>query len=365
VTAIEPFQAFGRLPPDQISTFIGVKPGDHLRLDGSAFTTISVQFPGPRSSNPAASTYTVYSPCLDEGYTSGYNFGTVPSGGLTLSHCGATTDFVEVAYDQAGNALEYYRVADVAVADLGTVDLSMQTYAATSTKTLTYTDLPAGYGSVQVTDSLATPAGREFDIQTTALAGTAAPLAIPAFTGATEIVESSAYNGHAGQQTIIEWGPFAATYTLDVGTHVLPDLLNAPSYDAPTHTISWSEGSGGVAPDFARLTVDASRLSDGKYWTWTVVAPHATSITLPTLPTTLYDYNIAAADFGGATIAIGKVPGGYDAVRPYLASFGSYRDFIQGASGSLAYETLVLAFRSTMTPHAPSLHPRVLSHRLR
>ena len=358
VTVVEPFLAVGRNPPDELSTFLGVQPGDHLHLDGATFGQFVVTYTGPRSTNTNAVSYSVFSPCLINGSTNGVNLGSAGSAQLNLNLCGATTDFVEIAYDASGNPLEYMRATGVAVTPNGTVDLTAQTYTAVTPKTYTYTNVPASYRQPQIVQSLATITG-SLDYAESFAGSAAAPTTrgIPAFSGAIDITTTTIFNGQAGVQNFIDWGPVASTYTLDVGARALPDFTAAASYAAATHQVMLNEAAGGVTPDFARLAIDANRPSDFRYWTWVIVAPHATAITLPTLPTTTYDYNIAATDnVTNVDVVIGKVPGGYDAVRARLASFQSFLQFIASLTGEMTLEGPVLFF---------SGKSRVLAHRTR
>lgn len=357
VTAIQPFLAFGRLPPDNINTFLGVKPGDQLHLDATFQTTFTVNYTGPISQNTNVQSYSVFSPCLDNGASNQVNLGSAGSGQLGLQNCGATTDFLEVAYDGSGAPVEYFRATGVAVSSGGTVDLSAQTFSAVTSKSFAYTNVPQAYASPSITESLASTSGRSYATSFTGSSTAATTVPLPAFAGAIDIVDTSMFNGAAGMQRFIDWGPFSASYTLDVGARALPELTSAPAYTAATHQVTFNEAAGGVTPDFARASVDVFRNTDSKSWVWTVVSPHATAITLPTLPTAVYDYNISATDtVNGVDLLIGEVPGGYDAVRGHLASFSSLLQFITTLSGSMTVEGRVLAF---------SGKPPVLRHRPR
>ncbi|HSN26133.1 MAG TPA: hypothetical protein VLT45_07600 [Kofleriaceae bacterium] len=358
VTAIQPFLAlYGRLPPDNITTFLGVQVGDHLHLDASTLTTFTINYTGPTSQNANVQSYSVFSPCLDNGVNNQVNLGSAGTGQFDLQNCGATTDFLEVAYDGTGTPVEYFRASGVAVSSGGTVDLSAQTFTAVTSKSFAYTNVPQAYGSPSITESLASLAGRNYITSFSGSSTAATRMLVPAFTGAIDITDTSMFNGTAGMQRFIDWGPFSATYTLDVGARALPDLTSAPSYMAATHQVTFNEAAGGVTPDFARASVDVFRTTDSKSWLWTVVSPHATAITLPTLPTTPYDYNISANDsINSVDLLIGKVPGGYDAVRGHLASFDSLLQLITTLSGSMTVEGRVLAF---------SGKPAVLRHRAR
>lgn len=356
VTAVQPFLGFaGVTPTDTLSTFIGVKPGDQLHIDKPAQTGFTVNFTGARSTNNAVTDYGVFSPCLDTGQSGTVNLGSSGAATLSLFNCGTSTDFVEIGYDASGNPIEYVRATNVAVSQGANVDLTGQTFTATTAKSFAYTNVPAGWGIPTITDSLATIAGRQYVDQ---LSGSlTAPVIdqLPAFAGAIDITASQMFNGMSGMEVFVDWDAFATAYTLDVGARALPDITGTPSYAAATHVITVPEASGGVAPDFTRIVINANR-STTKYWQWTVVSPHATAVTLPTLPTTIYDYNIAATDNVNMTAMIGQVPGGYDAARGHLATFASILQFIHSLSGSITVESSVLTF---------SGKPPVLTHRTR
>jgi len=356
VTAVQPFLGLaGTIPTDTLTTFIGVKPGDQLHIDKPLTTGFSINFTGARSTNNAVTDYGVFSPCLDTGQSGTVNLGSSGAAPLSLFNCGTTTDFVEIAYDGNGNPIEYVRATGVAVSQGATVDLTGQTFTATTTKSFTYTNVPAAWGIPSITDSLATIAGRQYVDQFSGSLTAATTRDLPAFSGAIDITASQMYNGRSGMEVFVDWDLFAATYTLDVGARALPDITGGPSYTAATHVITVPEATGGVAPDFTRIAIAANR-SQTKYWNWTVVSPHATSVTLPTLPTTIYDYNLSATDNVNVTAMIGQVPGGYDAVRGHLATFASVLQFIHSLSGSMTVESSVLAF---------SGKPAVLAHRTR
>jgi hypothetical protein len=356
VTAVQPFLGLaGTIPTDTLDTFIGVKPGDQLHIDKPLQTGFQITFTGARSTNNAVTDYGVFSPCLDTGQGGTVNIGSAAAAPLTLFNCGTTTDFVEIAYDDSGTPVEYLRATNVAVSSGGTVDLTGQTFAATTTKSFTYANVPNTWGIPTITDSLASISGRQYVDQFSGSLTAATTRALPAFGGAIDITASQMYDGMSGMEVFVDWGAFATTYTLDVGARALPDFTGGPSYAAATHQITVPEAAGGVTPDFTRIAITANR-SQTKYWNWTVVSPHATTITLPTLPTTIYDYNLASTDSFNMTAMIGQVPGGYDAVRGHLATFASILQFIHTLTGSITVESTVLTF---------SGKPAVLAHRTR
>lgn len=371
VTAITPYNppAFAS-SSDQLSTFVGVKPGDHLVLamPGSDLP-ISFTMTVPADQNPSASLYDVYSAC-SPGYTELTNPGSAasPSGTVYLYGCGATTDFLVVALDSSGNALDYIFKQNVAVADQQAVDLTAETYVASTTRTASYEN--AGNLSLSFTDTLLDVAAPMYSYGNfIGAAAISRSYAMPAFTGANDLMVTH-YTGNQDQEYFVDWGPYTATFTTDLAPRMLPDFQSSPSFDPATHTLSFTEAATGATPDFVYGSISASRstASDSHSWTWRIVAPHATSLVYPTLPTDVYDYNITANDLPGSPDAmIGKVPGGYDAVRPYLLSqFDAPQpsQFALGPAGSATVEEWAALVRGAQRQAVPNRHP-VLSHRRR
>ena len=198
---------------------------------------------------------------------------------------------------------------------------------------------------------------------------------MPAFTGAADLMVTSVFPGGSEQQFFLDWGPYAATYTVDAGARLLPVLQGSPAFDPTTHTFSFTTDATGATPDFVFGSVSAFRTADARGWTWRVAAPYATSVVYPTLPTDVYDFNITAADTPGSLdLLVGKVPGGYDAARPVLLADSSnpqLQQFVTGTTGSATLERYVLLARGKaragdrMDDHAPAPVPRLLSRRVR
>jgi hypothetical protein len=369
VTAITSYNPPAFVPSsDQLSTFVGVKPGDHLQLalpNVNAPITVTVTVPADQ--NASASLYEVYSPC-SSGETDLVNSGSAasPSGTMYLYDCGATTDFLVVALDSSGNALDYIFKQNVAVADQQPVDLTANTYTAATTRTVNYDN--ADNLSLSYSDTLLDVAKAMYNrggLIGAVAVSTSYPM--PAFTGANDLMVTH-YNGSQDLEYFVDWGPYTATFTTDLAPRMLPDFQSGPTFDVATHTMSFTEAATGATPDFVFASISAFRNTDNHDWTWRIVAPHATSLVYPTLPTDVYDYNITANDQPNSYDAmIGKVPGGYDAVRPYLLSqYGAPQptQFAMGTAGSATVEEYAALARGTQRKAVPNRHP-VLSHRRR
>jgi len=373
VTAIDPYQppALGRVA-DEIDTFVGVKPGDHLHLAQRVSST-AINFTVTVQADPAATSYGAFTPCGSTSLTSAGS-GAAPTGTIALYNCGADTDFLVVTYDQAGAPLDFFFVPSVAVADQQPLDLTAQTYAAVSTRTYSWTN-PGTVSGFSFADTLRTGGGSILTFNGyNNVDATSGSYPVPAFTGAADLMVTTV-NETRDQQYFVDWGPYSPAYTTDVGARMLVPLESSPAFDPATHTFSFTEGTTGVAPDFVYASVNAFRSADARSWTWRIASPQATSIVYPQLPTDVYDFNITAADQPGSfELAFGKVPGGYDAVRPFLLwnpSSPQPEDLMTGTTGSATLERYALLARGaqrkgdTMGAHAPRSTARVLSHRVR
>lgn len=121
---------------------------------------------------------------------------------------------------------------------------------------------------------------------------------------------------------------------------MLPDF-DTPVVDSTAHTLGWTESATGVTPDFAIASFQAGRERVppmlNLQWEWNVVAPYGgASIPMPTLPTDIADFAVTASDFTDINgVALGKVPGGYDAVRANLFNVDGIESFATSATGSM------------------------------
>jgi hypothetical protein len=364
VTAISPYTPPAVASNAELDTFVDVKPGDQLHLAmGTTSTSITVTVTAP--ADPAATLYSAFSPCGQAGLTSAGS-GAAPSGSMYLTNCGATTDFLIVSYNASNVPIDFFFVSNVAVANAQAVDLTAHTWGAVPTRTYSYNNtgtLQLQYSDtlVDVTAPIYTATGY---VAAPAIATGSSPM--PAFTGANDLLVAQASETR-DLQSFVDWGPYTAAFTTDLAPRLLSSLTSSPTFDPTTHTLSFTEDTTtGATPDFVFGSVSAARTADAHNWTWRIAAPHAMSIVYPHLPTDVYDYNITAADGPSSyQLVLGKVPGGYDAVRPYMLSVQgqpSPSQFALGASGSATIEQYAALFTGAQRKATPSRHP-VLSHR--
>ncbi len=331
-------------PSANVYTWEAVRGGDKLKLDldppSSATTaTITVTIPV----DDAAVGYMLYSACADPTTltTDGNNT-------VVLTNCGATTDLLVVASDDGGAPVDEIFLPAAAVADTDTVAFAGP-YTAIGETTYGYTNVAPDVASVDTTEQLATTAGFLYFGQVTDALATGAATAMqpfPTATGSTDVFVTEFNPGPTAIDALatIEWGPANAAYALDVNTLALPGFATVPAVTATTHKVEWTEDIGGQTPDFAWVTFEVDR--DGAaiaHWTWNIMDSHPPNdqITIPTLPTDIFDYNPNETDSTVVDdLLTGKVPGGYDAVRPVIFDIQP-EQLITGASGSVSIQELV------------------------
>lgn len=366
VTAINPFTlppGFGKAP-DDVETFAGVKPGDHLRLDAQSFIGASTTVIAPPDPDAAVLYYNFYSTCYQGNGSLAAPTGSGQpdaTGSFFLYDCGPTADVLIVTLDSDFLARDFIYAPNTTITDQGTIDLSAMTYTAATTRNYTFTNTPTIDDVLVVNDVLLTAHGALFQGQTNAGQAAGPPVQMsqpmPAFTGAFDAVLTSEQPPSVvSTRSVLDWGPYAATYSLDYQAHLVPDITAFPTLDPAMHQLTWTEAGGNLPPQMLLGRVSAFRSATVQSWQWSVVAPHDTKLTLPTLPTDLADYNIAVDDsFNVELLISANVPGGYDAVRPgaldLLASQNGPLGLVNVTPGQLAFSQASSA--PTLTRQAP------------
>ena len=348
VTAVDPY---GAQDTDELDTFAAVKPGDHLVLTRSFLSTtmqVTVQAPD----DTAMANFVAYSPYNVSGtplYLPPQSLLATPvSAKVTLTNSGSASDFLVLASN--GSASEFIYAPAQPVADQGTVDLTASTYAPGISRTITYTNVPA-LRSMQQQADLVGPSGPIFEFLDETPSDTINPTItynVAPLAGAIDVLQTY-FNFHTySTQMTVDWGQLGSAATIDVGSRARNEFTAPPALDPVTHQASSTvDTTAGLTPDFSLFMVSASRPAVPRSWQWFVTAPYATTITLPTLPTTDgFDFNVGSGDtFSLDSWVNGKVPGGYDAVRalvlsaqPYLNNNGAKpQDLVLGGSGTASF----------------------------
>lgn len=342
VTAVDPF---GSTPSNYlVNTFEGVKPGDQLHLDQAAVTTpINVTITAPIDATAGISGYEVQTPCGNGQLTSAGS-GASPTGTAQLYGCGPTTDLVIIARDSAFQVADYIYVHDAAISDGATLDLSAMTYTAAASRAYSFSNIPTGFSVQSYTDAVLTAKGAYLQISgnppSNGSASSIKTMGAGTHWSQIALVGPAGY----GQHLFFDWGPWAATYTTDVGARALPDLTTFPTFDPSLHAAIVSEATSGATPDAFYGVVNANR--GNTYWSWIVAAPHATTVALPTLPSDVFDFNMVSTDSPYvSSMTLIKAPGGYDALRPYLLTYYGSAKYDPTTSAQVTTETIVTGFR--------------------
>jgi hypothetical protein len=358
VTALKPFEAppAGKFAPDEIRTFAGVKPGDHLVLSRAVSESVSfnlVAAAAPGAESPFRVQYAVYSTCAGQqqnnitpGGSGGGSGDPAPGGQVTLQDCGGTADVAVVASEDVTPRLTGKVAAEInwlgsvyhgnaTLADSTTLDLSGDTYDTSPAVTFTYDNMPANTNSILVSHSPILPHGRLGPFQGDATSGSVT--INEAKTPATKAIVDTQVNVFA-QHEVIDWGDISSTYTLDLGATLLKEPT-FPSFDPATGKLTWDEAAQGATPDATLVGITVRRVEPNlSKWHWEIVAPYAAgSITYPKLPTDVFDWTPLDSDeISRDPVTSVKVPGGYDALRARAFDVNDRLGFsaaVAGASG--------------------------------
>ena len=354
VTAIDPFalKSSGR----DLRTFVGVKPGDTLRLTtgGTAAQSVATNFTLVLPTDAFASSYEVHTNCgylfFSSGGGSGSGSGNAIGGPSTLYGCGATIDILLETFDGNGAALGAIYKTGVALTEGSTIDLTADAYTTpVPTATVNWANIPAAYTQMNARVGLASSKGFLRDIflnpDPVAAGATTVTFPRPTVTGGIAITQSQpAPTNFIGQQTIMDWAPQGtAPVAIDLANALLPTYSTTPSVSPATRTVTWA-ASAGASPDFAWATLSADRLvgQSSTSWDWSIVVPYSsTTFTLPTLPAEIADLNFMATDTVNIfELITAKVPGGYDAVRADILTSNGPQQFVLGASGRIVFEAM-------------------------
>lgn len=332
----------------RLTTFAGVKPGDNLVLKDDAFALATMTYTLPTQPESNVGHYEIRTPC---GYASLASTGSgfTPTGLLSLTSCGATTDLLVVKYDMTGVVLGFMYQPDLVVVDQGTINLSTTAYSAPMDRTYTFSNKPVGLAPISVRQHVASTKGRLVTLAgTTAGATAVGTLALPVIPNGIGVVEGSAFSESGSTHQSFDWGPLVTTaYSTDFGARLLVDI-SGPAYDVATHKLTWDTVVAGVAPDFAMTELRGTRTTtsqDNRFVRWELVAPYAAgAVTYPTLPVGSYDFNWDDDDAPSIDRPqLAKVPGGYDAIRAnaftLLTDKNDPLTAIIGATGSAQFVT--------------------------
>lgn len=352
VTALNPFppiaQAAVPLQDNELRTFLGVKPGDHLVLTHNDKLSVSVEAPVDNGSIE----YDLHTTCGGGSLSVGGGAGSgAPGGTVTLVGCGGTADVLVIAKEPDEGPPRTFGALyhpDQAINDLGTVDLSGDGYdQALDIVRFSYTNTPDA--SLTVSHALVSPHGALTPFVASADAGATSiiePTALPGITGSIVDLQLDTRGIHH----VVDWGAPAATYALDLTGLLLPGFLGEPpAYDVTARRVRWmEEDPNGATPDLTVAQIDVFGVD--RTWHWTVAAPYtAGELAFPVLPGDVADWTpVDTDDPQVAEVTSVKLPGGYDAVRAHIhdvhdaIAFGGFTGLTVGAAGRAVAVQFVL-----------------------
>jgi hypothetical protein len=107
-----------------------------------------------------------------------------------------------------------------------------------------------------------------------------------------------------------------ADYTLDLTGKLLPWITTVPTLDSGTATITWTEASGGVAPEAIIAFASEFRTPPGVSFGRYIIAPYrAGTLKVPRLSGDAAKYDFVASDTPSIGVHMMKAGVGYDAIR--------------------------------------------------
>jgi len=333
-----------------LSTWAGVKPGDHLILDDSGGTEVpptNVTVVLPPDPNHTVGQYQVSTTC-GVGYISvGTGSAVVATTTGTVSVYCATADVLVVALDIDGQAVSSFYVAAQAFVEGDTIDYSLKTFTNSATRNYQFTN-NTDTADIPVTDVLTSTRGTIYAPQGMTLSGNPAvsSAVFPAVpTGALDLITADQYAGMT-ERVFLEWGT-TGDYTQDWAAHLLPDFTaDLPTFDTGTHALAWTTTGGALVPDLVGTQTYGS--GNSTYWNWDMFGPGGTSLAFPALPTDLADFNYTH-DPGINAIVTAKVPGGYDSIRATVFA-GPHPS---GATGTISVNRYIPMSTLAATRQAP------------
>ncbi|HEX7839877.1 MAG TPA: hypothetical protein VF469_20515 [Kofleriaceae bacterium] len=357
VTAVNPFPApvvaAAVRNGDDLRTFVGVKPGDHLVLTGAL---PSVSFTLNAKAVSGAAEYLVLTSCGSASIpvaTGSSGSGPDPTGSVTLFGCGGTADMLVIARNSDFVPMSALYHAGAPLTEGGTVDLTGDAYQPVADLGLGYTNVSPNTGSVSLAYALGTGRGvfaPLFNDSAGPVGGTAMfAEQAPSFAGAIGVIDTSLRLN--SEHHVIDWAPYTASYMLDLTSLLLPDMIATPSFNPTTQRVSWTEDVVGAAPDLTTAALRVTREVPFRSWHWELAAPYTPGeIKLPRLPTDVFDWTPTINDAVIVEhVMNAKLPGRYDAVRAHMLDIEdkldapglgvgeqNHADFVAGASGRVA-----------------------------
>jgi len=324
----------------RLHTVVGVKPGDNVVVDEPG--RVSVTLIGNTSAGSGDINFST--PCgvaQAAGTTNGK-----PSATLMVDRsCLKTTDVFEYKFDSGGLVvINWGYLQDVAPSGT-TFDASAiavtHADAESQSKHVVFTN-DTSYTSRASEEQQTTSAG----VINSSLAGALSTFDVKVYVvpGARDVMFWTGKKSMT-KHMFYDWdSTFQASYSADVSTKLLRQGTSEPMYDVANHRLVWTEASTGLAPEWGYTKISATR--NALTFEWFVVgAAGASAIQLPTLPVEgSIDYNLAQGDVLDVTaLVVGRSPGGYDAVRENLNTYGASTPYCRGGTSSMCWPSQIVS----------------------
>lgn len=348
VTAIDPFTwAINAVlnPTDELYTYAGVKPGDRLQLSapGGAIA-ITVILPPDTGHSETLDHYRVSTSCGQASIPVAASL----TGSVELFGC-SSADILVVSEDRFYEPLGYFYAPGMAVADQATIDFTTPTprsYSGPATRTYVYDNTTPG-NYVSINDLSVSSRGPLYLANLVAdetSSTLTASLALPIPVDTSEVVLTGLVPGAFGTVFLLDWGAYSKPFEIDLGTRTMASFTDKPTINTSGMTMP---DSGNMLADMVLAKVYGTRPATPpleRSWLWSVAAPYASTVTLPVVPTDVYDFNIEPGDATTVRSWMAmRVAGGYDSVRAPSLTLPVQNVFpgqnaIVGPSGSATFE---------------------------
>lgn len=299
--------------PDQVVTYVGVKPGDRLVLANptTAATPAAINVAVPTG---AQGTVTVVTAC-------GSGQGQAPNVPITVAGCPSQLDFYVT--DQNNSSF-------VAKAAYGpSVDLSQDMLLQDLTTTLNATDLQPNT-AVSVEERIMSGTFELYSTNPQRVDQGPQNVNLPDVQGVEAVTVTTSQANNATEM-VASRATYAATpMVVDAGANLIP-TVSSTTY-SPTG-VSWLEQGPGDA-DFVLATLSVTRGGTPqpgavRPYTRTIIAPHTgMSLDLPLLVGADAIYNPTVADQISGAQALVKASGGYDGARATALSAADLLDTV-------------------------------------
>jgi hypothetical protein len=330
---------------NDIWTWAGVQPGDHLVLDRRLFNggvpQITINLGAPV--DPGAAVYQMTSPCMP----APFNFTSVPGPiPVAVPLCtGKVTDMLVLSFSpgplDAPTGFLYRPDVQIEESALATFTGPYQRPRAS---TVTAANVPAASTLFTVTQQLGEDLVVYLQRGSVSVGNWTSSLAMPVAPGmklVTKLDEQPEF-GRLSSFHTTDWGEFTGDRVIDVGASALPRIVARPTFDAQTREARWSEGPEGALPTGALAQIQFNSPQIIGLYVWRMIAPRGATPTIgfPLLPDPELDPQLGDSPDVFSLYSI-SATGGYDAIRSQVLGRFPTQDWPTAEpTGHVAYEAL-------------------------